>query len=199
MAEIDIQKRERSAWPWLLVAAVILLLLLWWFVWRDPVGEQVATAPGEVADTIGTAVTPDVAATGFQSFVAERRGQFGQSHEYTADGLRELASTLETMISSDASGAAAVAPRIEEIRTQADAIRRESDSMRHADMVQRAMRAGAGLIADVSARRGANADTAAVSNAAGALDPQRPLLEQTDAVDRFFDAAASAVEQLGAR
>jgi hypothetical protein len=40
--------------------------------------------------------------------------------------------------------------------------------------------------------------TAAISSAAGAIDTQRPLLEQTDAVERFFGAAASAVKQLGA-
>lgn len=203
MAQIDIQRRERSAWPWLLLAALILvLLLLWWFVWRDPVVEPVVpvtdTAMGAapLSDTAGAAGAA-VAAGGFQAFVAERRSEFGRSHEYTAEGLRELASSLETIITTDTVGAAAVAPRIEEIRTAADGIQRETDSMRHADMVRRAMQAGAGLIADVAARRNATVDANAVSSAADSIDPQRPLLEQTDAVTRFFDAAANAVGQLG--
>jgi hypothetical protein len=63
MAEINIQRKERSVWPWLL--AGILLLGLLWFLFAGKANENVATGPADSAafrDTssaAGTLPPPD--------------------------------------------------------------------------------------------------------------------------------------------
>ena len=200
MAEIDIQKRERAVWPWILAAVLLVLFLLWWFLWRaDPLEEQaLVTAPDTtVAATAGVIDESGRAVSEFQTFVNERQADFGLSHEHTAEGLRRLAAALESTISRDTIGSAAVAPRIAQLRQQADAIEREPQSLRHAEMVRQAMIAGAGLIQDVGARGGRTMDSGSVSAAAEAIDTNRPLLEQTDTITRFFNAAATALGDAG--
>lgn len=59
MAEIDIQKRERAMWPWILAALLLVLLLLWWFLWRTDPQEQLATTPAPtVATTLEISMSP---------------------------------------------------------------------------------------------------------------------------------------------
>jgi hypothetical protein len=51
VAEINIERKERNAWPWIL-AGLALLALLVWFVARRDDGVTRGTAGGTVADSV---------------------------------------------------------------------------------------------------------------------------------------------------
>jgi hypothetical protein len=67
MAEINIQRKERSVWPWLL--AGVLLLGLLWFLFARNTGDSVATGVADSAAlrdssaAAGTLAPPDRAGT----------------------------------------------------------------------------------------------------------------------------------------
>ena len=54
MAEIDIQRRERSAWPWLL-GGIVLLTVLWFLFARNTGTDTVATRADRSASDTGAA------------------------------------------------------------------------------------------------------------------------------------------------
>lgn len=72
MAEINIQRKERSAWPWLL-AGVVLLALLWFLFARGSATDNVATrADSALGDTGAAAGTLDMRADSLRADTLRR-------------------------------------------------------------------------------------------------------------------------------
>src|SRR5690606_16255405 len=118
MAEINVERRERSMAPWLIIGALLLIALLWWLLSGNNERDNVAAvtdttgvvAPGAMgtADPAAATMTPEsgtgsmgtaaqpAAVSTFLSYVDERstQGAVGLDHEYTANGLRQLADAI---------------------------------------------------------------------------------------------------------
>ena len=173
------------------VAGVALpFAVLWWQ--HHPV--EVASAPESVV-TRAEAAAPAPAAhpearqvpQAFAAFAAFASGESPDplplDHGYTARGLRLLADALAALQPGLPAEAAA------RLRHAADDISANPRSSRHADIARDAFLAASESIGEMNggARDGLEA-------AARRIDPARPLREQRDRVDRFFDLSASAMD-----
>lgn len=221
MAELHVQEKERSAWPWMLAAVLLLGLLLWYFLGRD---ERVNVGAANSADTAAVGTAADGAMSGtaagtlgsdaiaqYQEYLAANRSAdaAGRSHDYTADGLRRLAAALSEVAAGNSTSGVDLQARIDGIRQRADTIQANPTSRDHALHTREAFNLAAGVVAQLrgnvqnpaagttvagdSATRG-GADI--LLDAANAIDPSRPLLDQTDRVEQFFTQAADALQRM---
>ena len=205
MTELHIERKERSAWPWLLLGALVVALLLWFLFGRadDPAAEvSVAdtAAAGEVAGVAPAATVPATdgempqAVTDFVQFTqAGTAADATVAHDYTADGLRRLADALGAVTASAEVGAVDVSQRVAEIRERADAMQQNPASSEHAVQASEATLLAAALMRELPGATGG----AEAYSAAQAIRGDRPLLEQTDAVRRFFEQSAAVLRSLG--
>lgn len=209
MAELHLEHKHRTTWPWILAGVLLLALVLWLVFGR---GER---AGGDVADLtppLGPAVTAPAATVGDGSMpeaVSEYLGYVeanraapatGVAHEYAADGLRRLAAALGAVVEGDTVSAVAVEPRLAELRERADAVQRNPEATNHALLASEAFVMAAALTTQIqqSAYPALAAEASEVRDAAAAITGDRPLLDQTAEVQRFFDRAAAALRGMTA-
>jgi hypothetical protein len=117
------------------------------------------------------------------------------SHEYTADGLRQLSAALAAVASRDNVGGAAWQPRIEEIRTRADAMQRDPSSLQHAQQTREAFVMAASLIDQMRAEAGVSATAGATTGTTGTTDTTSATTGRTSVgadSTRFPTGAANA-------
>lgn len=204
MAEINIEQRERSAWPWILGLLVLALLAWWLLAMRDGGNDNVVvadTSAGVIADPVAAAREPMPAAVSeFLRYTEEHRAApaADSTHNYEAEGVRRLAAALDEIAVRDTIGRVALDTRITALRERADALERSWRSTEHARHTRTAFDSAAALIENMQATRFADlsSEATAVRQAAAGVAPERPLLEQTDAVRRFFERAADAVRAM---
>ena len=207
MTELHIERKERSVWPWVLGILLLLALLLWFLFGR---GDGAADTAGIAAadSTVAVATTP-AAATGDEALppavgelvrFAATRPDAGvtQAHDYTADGLRRLADALGAVAQGVTVSGVDVEERLGAIRAQADAMQRDPTSTQHALQTREAFLLASGLMRQLQEARfaGLANEVGEVNDAASAVQPDRPLLDQTAEVQRFFDRAANAVREM---
>lgn len=208
MAELHIERKERSAWPWILLGLALLALLLWYLLGRDDVDDGVVadTAAGVVTDTSAApgampgAAGDAGAVAAFLAYTDERRARQDAdlTHEYTADGIRGLAAALDVVARQDTVGGAALQPRLDSLRQGADALQRNAESMQHAEQTRAAFTSAAGIMAAVQERRFPDLgdEVGQVREAAEAVRAGAPLLEQRAQVQTFFDRAAAVLRAM---
>lgn len=205
MTELNIERKERTAWPWLLLGALVVALLLWFLFGRadDPaeVGLADTAAAGELAVVAPAATVPATdgempqAVTDFLQFTeASPAVEATVAHDYTADGLRRLAAALGAVTANAEVGAVDVSQRVAEIRERADAMQQNPTSSEHAVQASEATLLAAALMRELPGATGG----AEAYSAAQAIRGDRPLLEQTDAVRRFFEQSATVLRSLAA-
>lgn len=216
MAEIKIeQKQQRNLLP-LILGALVLLALLGWCVTRDrgttattdttaaasammdstTAGGSMAGAAGAgsmMADSAGAA-TGAGATADFASYVTARdtTQETEGNHQYTAGGVRRLASALEQIAGATPS-----------VQVYADSMRRSVDRLQqsaatdvHADDAKAAFNAAVSAMETIDRARGRTRDVAAMRAIAGELSSSRPLLAQLATVQRFFEAARDGLETM---
>jgi hypothetical protein len=195
MAEIQIERKERNVWPWVLAGLVLLALLWFLFTRGDDAAERQAGADTAAVDTAVAATTGAV--NSFVSYVEERRARTDAdlSHEYTADGLRRLAAALGDVATRDTAAGQAIQPRLDSLRQRADDLERNAGSTNHARYAREAFVAAAGVMSAIQQQRYPNlsSQVSAVRQAAESVQPGTLLLEQKTQVQQFFDRAADAM------
>lgn len=219
MAQLDIERKSHNSmwWLWLLIALVIILAI-WWFVWGSPGDRVAATATDSAAVTaqatdtfLAERAAPPAASvigsagavTALVDFASRSRADsMSIDHIQTATGLRDLAAAGEALASSAADTAAAgatpVAARADSLRSYADQLQQNAESARHADLARRGFIVGANMLRDLQAADNATADELdEVRRTAEAIRPATPLLEQRTAVQRYWNAVASAITDEG--
>ena len=196
VAEIHVQRKERKLWPWALGIAA-LLLLLFVIVDRDDGAEYAA---GEVASDVGPTWIESQRFIGYARDSQPNFGDMNAAHEYTRNGLRYLASALDEIRRQDRTTAPNIEPRIAALREGAETLRAGAAAPGHADAVATVFNQAVSAITDLQRARfpGAGDEVEGMREAANRVSPERPLLEQRDAVKGFFDHAVSAVRAMGA-
>jgi len=209
MAELHVQRKERSVWPWILAAVIVLALLVWFLFGRGDdvnlaeIDDTDSTMVGAVPNTEMMGSTTQTAQGGavaqYLQFVDARASRAaGVAHDYTADGLRQLAAALSEVSTNDSAGGVSQAQRIQEIRERADAMQRDPTSTQHALQAREAFTMISSMIAQMSgqatARAAGNLD--ALQNAAMGIDPNRDLLEQANQIEEFFAQAGQAIRNM---
>ncbi len=207
MADIDVQRRGHSIWPW--VIGLVILALLIWLVAEIFVGERsritegpegptaveepakvapppAKTAPGAVTDYANTCIAPARAL----------------QHELTAECLQHLVTALDAIIQRDDVDGADISQRLGDLRRQARTLEEgDAQATTHAGTTREAFASAADLMESVY-RSGYGSVTqlddaiTEVHRAARAVRGDVPLLEQTDAVQAFFREAGDVLQIL---
>lgn len=205
MTQLHIERKERTAWPWVLLGLLLVALLLWFVFGRASDGAEVADrTPPVLTDSVPAAAaagaTMPAELSEFVQFVESRSSaDAGVAHDYTAEGLRRLAGALGAVATGASVSGVDVEQRLTGIRERADAMQRDSTSTQHALQAREAALLAGGLLQQMQAARAGTAESAPgpVNEAARAISAERPLLEQVSEVQRFFEQAASALRALG--
>lgn len=203
MAEIKIERKERSPWPWVIgalaLAALVVLLIGVLGDDDDELQRAELDTAAPVVETGAVAVGAAVAIPEVEQFTQWVAGmnpaEFGRNHEYTASGIMALTEAFAAVAERDTVGGQAVDPALERARAVANDIQTDPTAASHADRVQNGFSTLTDLAAALQQTRfpGAEAAVNDMRNAAGTVNPATPLLEQTDAVQQFFRAAAEAL------
>lgn len=200
MAEIHIEKKNRSALPALIAGLVLLGLIAWWFF----NGRGAAVVATDRADTgavlMSTGETDTELSTAVAVFLRwsdERRtpGAMNPDHSHAATGIRNLAAALEGLA---ARAGVDVAGEANTIRGQADILWADAASTRHADVTRKTFVSLSGLMGAVQQRLAPalEDEVAEVKRAAESIRADEPLLNQRDRVQAFFERSATVVRQL---
>jgi hypothetical protein len=120
------------------------------------------------------------------------------SHVYTAEGIRLLAAALEALAYRDASADSSLQSGARAVAGRADLLQRNPASTEHARYARDAFDAAAKLMAAIPNADAASAarQMSALRTAADAVNPDVLLLQQADAVERFFSQADSTLRVL---
>ena len=216
MAEIPIQRKERSnLLPLILLALVALGLLAFCFTRRNTpatAGADSTRAAPATADTTRTATAPAPAAgaaagaaatTGdssavaqFSRFVAARdtsQETEGQ-HAYTAQGVRLLAGALDQVAGQN--GSAAIKVYADSMRSSIDRLQNKGPKDVHAEDAKAAFSAAVSAMSTIDKAQGRTADVAPMRAIYGRLKPGQPLLPQLATVNEFFQSADQALKTM---
>lgn len=214
MAEIHVQKKKSSGFIWILaLAAVALALLAFAGVWgQDDDGiDRVATLPVPVTPAPGGPPTTGVSdpiegeVAEFLTFANAPAGeQAGRAHDYTADGIRRLARALNAVIEQQRIFGTPVQEQLTTFRTKADRIRADPQASQHANQVRDVFTSATDLMAAAQQKRWPEAadlrdQITELRSAATAVNESQPLLEQTSAVQAFFERAAVVLRSMSNR
>jgi len=224
MAELHVQRKDRNVWPWILAAVILVAVVFWFWQSRNDspglaqanatdstmaaapqnadVGEGYMAGTNEPGNMAGAAATGGAAGTlsgtavvSFLQFVDARSSRTaGLAHEYTSDGLRQLAAALNEIADRDSVGGIAVRPRISEIRDRANAMQQNPTSTEHALQTREAFVLASSLMAQMKmGSANGNGTLQSLQNAAMAIRPSVQLLEQKDVIEQFFAEAAKTI------
>jgi hypothetical protein len=182
-------RRDRLAafLPWLWLAWVVVLLVLLWMV---------------TTTTTATLGTPSIAGAGgsspahsavaeFGLFVVERgaAGHGTLERDDIAEGIGKLSAALLDVAGHEGADGTRLRQRIDEVTAAAALLRNTRLHAEHTRIAQNAFARAAEVIAIVQTQRYPHLDRAAdeTRHAARSIRPDRPLLSQTEGVQRFFE------------
>ena len=203
MAEIHIEKKDRSPLPVIIAGLVLLALIAWWFFnGRGVAG--VATDTADTADTgavlMSTGDTDTELPTAVAVFLrwSDERitpSAMNPDHSHTATGIRNLAAALEGLA---VRAGVDIAGEANTIRAQADTLWANAASTRHADVTRKTFVSLSGLMGAVQQRLAPalEDEVAEVKRAAESISADEALLDQRDRVQAFFERSATVVRQL---
>ena len=188
-------RKPRSLWLTALVALVVLILVSWWLLGRANWSRAPITESSGVVDVAEPALPTAVNA--YIQFVESTRARDAMAvdHEFTATGIGNLTAALESIA---AAGGPDVQSELAALREQAGALQQDARSMDHADRTRAMFVSLSGLVTAIQVARfpSLQSDVADVKRAAEQVDPALPLLEQSAAVQTFFDRAAAVVRRM---
>lgn len=206
MAELHVQEKRRSAWPWIL-GALFAVLLIWIVVERNDADEyatgDVVATPVAPAPAIAPAPVSSVDVDRFVVFATDPTPDFGNmnaAHTYTRNGLRYLASALDEVARSAPVTGQNIQPSIAALRQGAEALSEDAAGPEHAAALSRVINQAAEVMRELQrARFPESADEVSrVGDAARRISANEAILEQREAVREFFSRAATAVQSMGA-
>ena len=208
MADINVERKDTPVWPWIVGLLVLALLawLLYSMLGRDDDPARTAVLP---ADTVAEGMAAPPVAGGpagagdvlqqYQQTCTGAQGEMGVDHAFVARCLRHLADVADTALARPGAEGVNARGELEEVRRRADALEQSPpEATDHSALASGAFTSAAALIERMQ-REGypaASGEAAEVRSAATSLQPDRPLLEQRDAVHGFFQRAGTALNAM---
>lgn len=210
MADIDIQEKKSSPWPWIL--GLVALVAVVWIAMEmlgdddgdmavvDPAAEQQPYAPPP-ADADMTGMPAEVTRFDQECAAGDATDQMSMSHEFTESCVQHMTAALEAVIRRDTVGDAALSTQMEEYRSRAERLTENRQSAEHSTYVHEVFDDAAELIARIEDTREGAGDALQrraprVQQAADAVSVDEPILEQRDEVRAFFAEASSAIRAM---
>lgn len=212
MAEIDIQKKRKSPWPWIL-GGLAAALALWGIAkvaerpQRDiaETVEERVPPPAEMPRTeqpTGEARTREMG--GIERYAATVAGmgtaEASQLHTYVGGALGQLGTVLHSLAAGTPQ-AAAVGKHLDGLRKATAEIQRTPfTEATKANHVKSAFTAASGAMSELRKGQTGNTQvqtqTKAVKEAADAIKGDQPVLDQRSGMQRFFTSSATALKSL---
>ena len=211
MADIDVERRGTSIWPWI-IGLIILALLIWLlFALLGDDGEEVAIEEPVAAPVVAEPAAPDLppAVEAYMTTCTEEmgqpQGQMGLEHDYSVGCLQELGNSLDALIVQQTVANTDVSQALEDYRGTVQQLQASDESsMSHADLTRNAAMSAAALMQAVN--NAYFSDDAAVGTAvseagraAEGIQPGVAMLDQRDAVQTFFREAGDALRAMAER
>ncbi|MGH7477181.1 MAG: hypothetical protein ACRELD_12990 [Longimicrobiales bacterium] len=204
MADMDIQQKRRSIWPWVL-GALAVVVAIWVVADMVTTDDEFADTPPaatefEPLDEDVTAVGPEVdaelpeAVRSFRERCAAGVSATTGDDAHTANCLRDLAAALEVVIERGSVRDEPLDQRIDELREQVGDITEDAQSTQHSQEVQQAIEETAHVIVQAVETRAATTDelrqeAERVREAAEQIDATEPVSEQRNETAEFFSRA----------
>lgn len=208
MADIDVERKGPSIWPWI-IGLIILALLIWllaeWLGDDDAVVEEPVPGVVEPAPVVTPPVTDTLAGpaaggpAAFNQFVQTCPGEtqeMSMDHQYMRDCVQRLVESLDAVLVTPGVEGVDVQAQMQEARQAAQRLAETPEtSPQHANMARNAFTSVATVINAAQDQRYPNLEQQAnqVQESAQAVSTDTPLLEQRDAVNSFFRSAADAL------
>lgn len=209
MADIDIQEKKGSVWPWV-IGLLALVLVVW--VGMEMLGDDdeefAATIPGmeQPADP-ALQPTAGTAPAEVQRFEQEcaLQGQTGErmsrGHEHTQTCIRHMTEALDAVVERETVNDAPLQQQLEQYRTRASQLTEDPASQEHSVQLAQIFNDAAGLIERIEESRESTGQALAgsaerVREAADAFSPERTVLDQQEEVTAFFREVSNALRAL---
>jgi hypothetical protein len=223
MADINIQKKDKPVWPWVL--GILAVLALVFFLFRNNDGDdrrqaatttttrdtvdRTATGAGIGAGTAagterGTVAREEELPGSVEDFVlyvreTDARQEADLNHDYTADGIRHLARALDDLADHANVNGADFNTRKERLKEKADALQRDPHSLQHANIIRDAFTSAADVMESIQreAYPNHNNHVNQVRQAANNINPQQQTLNQKQQIEAFFERSSNALQAMG--
>ena len=208
MADIDVERRGTSIWPWI-IGLIILALLLWLlFALLDDDGDEVAVEEPVAAPVIAEPAAPDYPPaveaymTSCTDEMGQPQGEMGLEHDYSVSCLQELGNSLDALIAQQTVSDTDVSTALEDYRGTVQQLQASDESsMSHADLTRNAAMSASALMQAMNNAYfdGEAAVATAVGEAGQAAEGIRPgvaMLDQRDSVQSFFREAGDALRAM---
>ena len=119
-------------------------------------------------------------------------GETEGQHQYTAEGTRRLAAALEALGGSGSN----ISMYADSMRSSVDRLQRSSAKDMHSDDAKAAFSAAVSAMAQIDKTKGTTRDVAPLRAIYNQLNSKQPLMPQRATVERFFKAAADALQTM---
>lgn len=212
MADIDIQEKKGSIWPWV-IGLLALVLVVW--VGMEMLGndeeEFAATTPGmeQPADPTlqPTDPTAGTAPAEVERFEQECAGQgqpaeqMSAEHQFTQNCVRHMTAALDAVVRRESVNDAPLSQQLEQYRTRASQLTEDASSLEHSQQLDRIFDDAAGLIASIEDSRENAGQTLAgsaerVREAADSFSADGTVLDQQEEVAAFFREVSTALRAM---
>lgn len=213
MADIDIQEKKGSIWPWV-IGLLALVLVVW--VGMEMLGaddeEFAATTPGleqpadptlqpaPPATTAGTAPA-EVERFEQECATAQVGEQMARDHQFAQNCVRQMTTALDAVVQREAVNDTPLSQQLEQYRTTASQLTEDASSTEHSRQLDQIFDNAAGLIERIEeSREGAGEALAGsaerVREAADSFSADGTVLDQQQEVAAFFREVSNALRAL---
>lgn len=213
MAEIEIQRKKRPVWPWIL-AAIAILVVLWLVInslnrkydkneHNENLIEGSNDTDAALAKRIAEAKKYEKYPGPIGAFLHFAHNDeivdMNQHHHYTNQGLHQLVDALH-MVNAKKGGGESVAQKLNLVITESDKLLQNPGSEMHSGVMRNSFIICTDAMAALQQKfyPGLADKVANVRQAAESMDSNKPALEQQSKIKSFFEKSADVLEAMGA-
>lgn len=210
MADINVERKGPSVWPWIL-GLIVLALLIWLLTELFSDDADTAAVVTEPVATEPLATTPPAdpaagAAAGMENLPTEVQsyltactqqggtpaGDMAAEHQFTVSCFQQLHAAMNAVATTQTTAGTDVTERLQAMHTSVQQLQASDPSAtNHSNLTRDAAVSAANAFQSV---RGTTA--ASVQQAAEGIRAETQLLEQRDAVHNFFREAGNELRSL---
>lgn len=204
MADINIEKRNKPVWPWI-IGVLAIIGIVWWAVEStENLGTEGTTVVNPIVPGVGVSSDADLfeeasslrrTETAFVSYIRnyENRDKIGDDPEVTGEALIKLSDALRDLVNEDDLKA-----ELDKIEEEGRQIKENHGLMDNADKLSSTFASAADIMVRIQQREYPNAENEVneVSVAAQQVNTDEDLFAQRTEVASFFNEAAEAIQKM---
>lgn len=204
MADINIEKRNKPVWPWI-IGVLAIIGIVWWAVEStENLGTEGTTVVNPIVPGVGVSSDADLfeeasslrrTEIAFVSYIRnyDNRDKIGDDPEVTGEALIKLSDALRDLVNEDDLKA-----ELDKIEEEGRQIKDNHGLMDNADKLSSTFASAADIMVRIQQREYPNAENEVneVSVAAQQVNTDEDLFAQRTEVASFFNEAAEAIQKM---